>query len=47
MTFDPDAFIPAKAAAAGIRYVLAQAPCRGQPFLHIWDAINDERPSAP
>jgi len=46
ITGHPDESVPAKAAAAGIRYVLVKPEVEDS-LSHIWDAINDEQPSAP
>jgi two-component system, LuxR family, response regulator FixJ len=47
ITGHPGAFIPAKAAAAGIRHVLVKPHVEDSLSSHIWDAINgDSRASA-
>ncbi|MGY3611022.1 MULTISPECIES: response regulator [unclassified Bradyrhizobium] len=47
ITGHPDASIPAKAAAAGIRHVLAKPHVEDSVSSHIWEAIKAERPAAP
>jgi two-component system, LuxR family, response regulator FixJ len=42
ITGDPDASIPAKAAAAGIRHVLVKPHVKDSLSSHIWDAINGD-----
>ena len=44
ITGHPDASIPAKAAAAGIRHVLLKPHVEDSLSTHIWDAINTDGP---
>jgi FixJ family two-component response regulator len=47
ITGHPDASIPVRAAAAGIRHVLVKPHVEDSLSSHIWDAINgDSRASA-
>jgi hypothetical protein len=43
----PSFFMSAASVGSGIRYVLVKPHVEDSLTSHIWDAINDERPSAP